>query len=470
MATILAAATGNFNSTGTWTGGVVPVGGDIAVANGKTVTITANIGSSGNPIELRNDTTGGATTGGSFPVNGGLTIYVTLTLTSATALVTAGTGASTGTVSIIGDISSTGSGNAISWSITSGTLNVTCPTGITFGNNTQAAIFLQGNAVGSSPATFNITTPAMTVTGSTQGVGVRQNNGGVINASGPSGTAINLTSPTQNPPNTTCGNFFYTLSSGAATLNITANMPYNAYGTATALQVAGTGATVNWTGDIYGGGAGANAGNLILASAGTLNIYGTVTATPLSVSPAIVMSGAGATVTVNKIKAGLNCPAVAGTAGTFKCYAAEAGDSGYAAAHYPVIFLDRSASSGTGSTANTYVMFRGSTTKRTLVDPSTAYSFMPAVTDVRSGTSYNTSGSAYNSTGTLTGTCVIPAASSVSSGTAVDATVGSAALTPAIFYAYLTSNSLTGGSFGERFANAATTNTTGQQIADSLTG
>ena len=468
MATILAAATGNFNSTGTWTGGVVPVGGDVAVANGKTVTVTANIGSSGNPVELRNDTTGGATTGGSFPVNGGLTIYVTLTATSATNLVTAGTGASTGTVNITGDISCTGSANAIFWSITSGTLNVTCPTGITFGLGT--AFFLQGNAVGSSPATFNITTPAMTVTGSTGGNCVRHNSGGIVNASGPSGTAINLTSPTQNPPNTTSGTFFFCNSSALATLNITANMPYNPYGTACTLSQSGAGMTTNWTGDIYGGGAGSNAGNLISVSAGTVNIYGTVYATPLSVSPAILMNGAGATVTVNKIKAGLNCPAVAGTAGTFKCYAAEAGDSGYAAAHYPVIFLDRSASSGTGSTANTYVMFRGSTTKRTLVDPSTAYSFMPAVTDVRSGTSYNTSGSAYNSTGTLTGTCVIPATSSVSSGTAVDATVGSAALTPAIFYAYLTSNSLTSGSFGERFANAATTNTTGQQIADSLTG
>ena len=37
MATILAAATGNWSATGTWTGGVVPTTGDIVVANGKKI-------------------------------------------------------------------------------------------------------------------------------------------------------------------------------------------------------------------------------------------------------------------------------------------------------------------------------------------------------------------------------------------------------------------------------------------------
>ena len=63
MATILAAANGNWSNTATWTGGVVPGAGDIAVANAKTVTLdvaTITVAS------LRTDTTGGATNGGTF--------------------------------------------------------------------------------------------------------------------------------------------------------------------------------------------------------------------------------------------------------------------------------------------------------------------------------------------------------------------------------------------------------------------
>lgn len=62
MATILAQANGNFTSTGTWSGGIVPSIGDIAVANGFTVTITSNI----DCAELKNDTTSGASNGGKF--------------------------------------------------------------------------------------------------------------------------------------------------------------------------------------------------------------------------------------------------------------------------------------------------------------------------------------------------------------------------------------------------------------------
>jgi hypothetical protein len=70
MAIILAAATGLWTDPATWIGGVVPGVGDVAVANGKVITIDASV----TVQEIRNDTTGGATAGGGFPAANGVTL------------------------------------------------------------------------------------------------------------------------------------------------------------------------------------------------------------------------------------------------------------------------------------------------------------------------------------------------------------------------------------------------------------
>jgi hypothetical protein len=70
MATILAANTGLWTDPATWTGGVVPGLGDVAVANGKIVTINASV----TCTEVRNDTTGSATAGGYFALPDGITL------------------------------------------------------------------------------------------------------------------------------------------------------------------------------------------------------------------------------------------------------------------------------------------------------------------------------------------------------------------------------------------------------------
>jgi hypothetical protein len=85
---------------------------------------------------------------------------------------------------------------------------------------------------------------------------------------------------------------------------------------------------------------------------------------------------------------------------------------------------------------------------------------IPVVGDVRSGVTY--------ASGALTGTLVVPSPSNVRQGVPTDNTVGTAALTPADFWDYLTS-SATPGSMGARVAaiptNPASVESTGAQIA-----
>jgi hypothetical protein len=96
---------------------------------------------------------------------------------------------------------------------------------------------------------------------------------------------------------------------------------------------------------------------------------------------------------------------------------------------------------------------------KTLADPSDATG-QANQADVRSGVSY--------ALGNRTGTCAVPAASSVAFGVPIDATTGTAALTPAAVWDALTSGMTTSGSIGARLKNAATLDSTGQQLADAL--
>ena len=72
MATILAAQNGNVLATSTWTGGVVPGPADVAVINGKTLTI--NNGQSWTVGQVRNDAFGGAASGGYIMPSGTVTV------------------------------------------------------------------------------------------------------------------------------------------------------------------------------------------------------------------------------------------------------------------------------------------------------------------------------------------------------------------------------------------------------------
>jgi fibronectin-binding autotransporter adhesin len=111
-------------------------------------------------------------------------------------------------------------------------------------------------------------------------------------------------------------------------------------------------------------------------------------------------------------------------------------------------------------TTNVCLVHRLSSTKKTLIDAASVSGALPAASDVRSGVAFNV--------GNTTGTCAVPAAGSVALGVAVDNTTGTAVLTPAAVWDALTSGMTTAGSIGARLKNAATLDSTGQQLADAL--
>lgn len=149
MATILAANTGNWTNPATWTGGVVPGAGDVAVANGKTITVTQSV----TCAEVRNDGLGSATQGGYFDLPDGVTLTADVyagAVSPATALAC---------VYYAGAVSAAVIGNAY------------------------------GGSVSNSGGIRHAGTGTLTVTGNSLG-GSQTNARGVVTASGATGTLI----------------------------------------------------------------------------------------------------------------------------------------------------------------------------------------------------------------------------------------------------------------------------------------
>ena len=146
MALITSAATGNFNATGTWSGGVVPVAGDEArVSNGHVVTITANA----TATLLSNSGTG------YFVLNSGVTLTANVTNATSTGNnpCVRFTSASPASATIVGNITASGTSAANAHAVqnsSTGTLNIT-------GNVTGGSSQTSNGVVNSTTGTVNIT-------------------------------------------------------------------------------------------------------------------------------------------------------------------------------------------------------------------------------------------------------------------------------------------------------------------------
>jgi hypothetical protein len=396
MPTYYARKSGNINAADVWA--TTPAGtasavtfaaGDVLVANSFTITVnvTTNLGASG---EVRTDTTGGATLGGSFLLTDGVTLTAnaifgntTATLgvnylgsTSATLIgnitVNGGRGGHSGigTLNFVGNISGANALNTAGFYITGGgTLNVT---GNIFGGSLNAAAY--GLWTTSTVCTINITG---NVTGGALGVAINNTNNSAINITG------NVTGGT---------------GTGAV-----------------AISNAGASNLVTVNGQVIGGSQAAGINN---SSTGTIratravgNAYGPGNTAGLTAQVGVANSGLGI-VEIDQLEYGTN------------------GQS-------PV--------SGTGirlKKANTNVAvfnYCDTAGAKTLID-ATQNAAMPAPSNVRSGVSY--------ASGALSGSCAVPAASSVAFGVSVDNTTGTALLTGAAVAASVwgaATRSITGG-------------------------
>jgi hypothetical protein len=191
MATILAANTGNWTDPATWTGGVIPGAGDVAVANGFIVTVDASVTCD----EVRNDTTGSATAGGYFALPDGITLTADVYaggVAPATAFACVYY-AGTASAAVIGD--AYGGSVASSSGIRSAGTGILTVTGNALGgshanargviNASTGTLILNGNATGGTAGPGAINSAGTLIingnaTGGTAGPGVNNGSTGTI--------------------------------------------------------------------------------------------------------------------------------------------------------------------------------------------------------------------------------------------------------------------------------------------------
>jgi hypothetical protein len=242
------------------------------------------------------------------------------------------------------------------------------------------------------------------------------------------------------------------------TINITGNATGGASAATIGANNNSTG-TLNLTGNATGGGV-ASAFGAQNNSTGTMTIVGSAVATNNSIGVSNVTTG------ILNVKRAVGNGWGIGATGMVSAVGVQSAVIGSqtrveefefgALGQVPVA----GAVSCPDQTTNVCLVHRLSSTKKTLIDAASVSGALPAASNVRFGTTFNQ--------GNTTGTLRVPAAGSVALGVLVDNTSGTAVLTPSAVWDALTGGMTTSGSIGARLKNAATLDSTGQQLADAL--
>lgn len=377
MAIVRAVKSGNWSDTTVWNTGALPTSADDVYSNTFTVTIDV----SPTVLSISNAAATGVTAGGSFvPTNG-----ITLTCT--------GAGIVPGSSLCLS--SSLGVGESATLVAA---CNAAAATGIACRHSGLGTLNIVGNCTGSNSGgspyygVQNSSAGVINIIGTCTGNGnanhgVINSSSGIINVTGTC-TSIATNNGSSGVANVSTGTVNITGSCVGPLSAIFANPWHGALNSSTG--------TLNLTGNATGGGGSASHG-VVNSSTGTLTHYGTATAGPLS--QGIFTSSTGiAYLTGPFIGTSLGVSAL--SAGRWR-WVSSVGSSYMTAVN-----------SDTTGYKNLYT-----------ADSTLSNSGQPATNNVRSGTIYGPNSE-------LTGTCAVPAASSVAFGVPVDATTGTAVLTP----------------------------------------
>jgi hypothetical protein len=415
---------------------------------------------------------------------------------------------STGTVTVIGNLTGSAAGSVID-NVSTGTINVTgnISSGTTTGINnlSSGTIVVNGNLTSSGTILITNTSGTVTVTGNSTCNAVGALNGRCITNDSGTITVIGdiITSSAGNNQghinilNSGSGivNIIGTVFGAGATGNVgnrciqnSSNGTINITGVVNGIAVVGTLASgLVGVATIFNGGTGTinvtgtvNNGvftntlqtfSTIFNQGGTVNINGNVQGGD-SISINNYTNTSTTTINGNVIGGGTRVSVINFVNGTVNLNGNAIGGTSFFAiegvSSAGNTIIERAVYSNLGQSPITgYIKFKTTNPEIdvlredsvivTLRDPLNVSGLLPATSDVRSGTTYNT--------GSSTGTLAIPAANLVQLGVPVDNTVGTGNLTPADFWNYLISNGFATSSIGERLKNASTVDTTGAQVA-----
>jgi hypothetical protein len=458
MANKFAVAAGNWSATSTWAdtpsgsaGASVPVAGDNAYSNGRAVTIDVSI----TCAKISNEAENGATVGGGFTiVASGLTVNANVyggtatgtansTLTIATTT-TSATVAVNGTIlpynsygiyflptfpctlTVVGNVyGGLGSSGFGIYKAGDGSISITGLLSVRSGTASGTAYWV-GPGLG-----------ADTVTGDVYGGGGGASSYGiVIGNTSTAGSSLTITGNLTGGYNGSSANAHALYhNSNNTTVTIVGNCTGGPYTQTSANGVYHQGgATISITGNATAGSGSAGATNVL---GGTLKVI-RATGNGFGLGSVGFLSAVG----------------VASSSQSSVTYVEEIeyGALGQSPTSGTIILTDK--------TSNVALFYRPGLGKKTLIDSASVSGALPSAANVRFGIVYNS--------GNTTGTCRVPAASSVAYGVPVDATTGTAVLTPDAIWNALTSGMTTSGSIGERLKNASTVTSTGQQLSNAL--